>query len=286
MPGAIVITGKVGHSIPSRLRSLVRYLSAGVINDLPLQRQTHDSFDFQWRDTQDGDWTASRPELKEREPRLLCEYTKLTPDWFAGKRVLDAGCGSGRFSWALAHLGAHVTAVDQSASGVEHTRAACAEFGDRVRCLQHDLTKPLPLDADFDLVYSFGVLHHTGDTYGAFSNISRLVKPGGYIFLMLYGEPDGDPGAFKYYAEVERHRRAVADKTLKDRYEYFQEVKGREAGGWFDAVSPGINDTYPLHEIKVWLINHNFIEIERTIEHPSHHVRARLSSAAQRAVIS
>ena len=262
----------------SRLRSIVRYLSADRINDLPLQRQTHDSFDFQWGDTCDGDWTMTRPELKEREPQLLCQYTKLPADWFAGKCVLDAGCGSGRFSWALAHLGAHVTAVDQSASGVAHTRAACAEFGEQVRCFQHDLTKPLPLDADFDFVFSFGVLHHTGDTYGSFCNISRLLKPGGYIFLMLYGEPESDPGAFSYYAEVERHRRATADMTLKDRYEYFRRVKGAEAGGWFDAVSPGINDTYPLHEIKVWLVNHGFVEIERTIEHPSHHVRARLAA--------
>lgn len=264
----------------SRLRSIVRYLSAGTINDLPLQRQTHESFDFQWGETKDGDWITTRPELKEREPRLLCEYTKLPADWFAGRRVLDAGCGSGRFSWALAHLGAQVVAIDQSASGIEHTRKACAEFGDRVRCVQHDLTKPLPFDADFDLVFSFGVLHHTGDTYASYCNISRLVKPGGYIFLMLYGEPDGDPGAYNYYAEVERHRRATADMTLKDRYEYFRRVKGAEAGGWFDAASPGINDTYPLHEIKVWLANSGFVDIERTMAHPSHHIRAHLATAS------
>jgi len=261
----------------SRLRSIVRYLSAGVVNNLPLQRQTHDSFDFQWGETSDGNWTTTRPELKEREPRVLLQYTKLPAEWFAGKRVLDAGCGSGRFSWALAHLGAHVTAVDQSASGIEQTRTACAEFGDRVSCFQHDLTNPLPLEADFDLVYSFGVLHHTGDTYGTFCNISRLVKPGGYIFLMLYGEPEHDPGSYNYYAEVERHRRATAALTLQERYQYFQREKGAEAGGWFDAVSPGINDTYPLHEIKVWLVNSGFADIERTIDHPNHHVRARLA---------
>ena len=263
----------------SRLRSIVRYLSADRSTTCRCSGKRTTVLIFNGATRCDGDWTATRPELKEREPRLLCQYTKLPADWFAGKRVLDAGCGSGRFSWALAHLGAHVTAVDQSASGVVHTRAACAEFGEQVRCFQHDLTKPLPLDVDFDFVFSFGVLHHTGDTYGSFCNISRLLKPGGYIFLMLYGEPESDPGAFSYYAEVERHRRATADMTLKDRYEYFQRVKGAEAGGWFDAVSPGINDTYPLHEIKVWLVNHGFVEIERTIEHPSHHVRARLAPA-------
>jgi SAM-dependent methyltransferase len=260
----------------SRLRSLVRYMTAGTIHEMPLQMQTRESFDFQWSSMPDGNWIETRPELKEREPKLVVEYTQLPRSWFNGKRVLDAGCGSGRFSWAFASMGATVFAVDQSPAGVMHTQRACAEFGNRVTVQRHDLTAPLDLAPSFDLVWSFGVLHHTGDTYGAFRNIARLVAPGGYLFLMLYGEPTGDdPGAFAYYAEVERLRRATAAMTLQERHAEIERLKGRDVGGWFDAVSPVINDTYSFHEIQLWLRREGFVDIKRTVDHASHHVMAR-----------
>jgi 2-polyprenyl-3-methyl-5-hydroxy-6-metoxy-1,4-benzoquinol methylase len=263
----------------SRLRSLMRYLTAGSIHQMPLQSDTRQSFDFQWDSSPDGNWIETRPELKTREPGLVLQYTQLSRDWFSGKRVLDAGCGSGRFSWAMASLGATVVAVDQSPAGVAHTRQACAEFGDRVTVRQHDLTQPLDLPADFDLVWSYGVLHHTGDTYGAFRNVARLVKPGGYIFLMLYGEPTGkDSGEFAYYTEVERLRRATAALSFKERYEELARIKGADVGGWFDAVSPVINDTYPFYEIQIWLRREGFTDIRRTVDQSSHCVIARRAS--------
>jgi len=264
----------------SRLRSLVRYLSADIINELPITYRTRESFDYQWRESPDGDWTETRPELKQREPRLVLEYTKLAENWFSGKRVLDAGCGSGRFSWAMASLGAEVQAVDQSEAGVFYTRKACAEFGDKVKVLQHDLTQPLQLEGSFDLVWSYGVLHHTGNTFGAFQNISRLVKPGGYIFLMLYGEPTGkDPGEFAYYAEVEKLRRETCHMSFLQRYEFLRNLKGDDVGGWFDAVSPTINDTYSYYEILLWLRQSGFEDIQRTMNASSHYVIARKASS-------
>ena len=262
----------------SRLRSLVRHLTAGKTDELPLLAQTRESFEYQWDATPDGNWIDTRPELKEREPRIVCEYTRLPREWFAGKRVLDAGCGSGRFTYAFASMGAIVTAVDQSAAGVMHTRRSAAEFGDRVTVAQHDLTTPLQLASQFDLVWSYGVLHHTGDTYGAFRNIARLVKTGGYLFMMLYGEPTGrDAGEFAYYAEVERLRRDTATLSFGDRYAAITAAKGADAGGWFDAVSPRINDTYAFYEIELWLLREGFTGITRTKEQSSHCVIAQRS---------
>jgi SAM-dependent methyltransferase len=260
----------------SRLRSLMRYVTASSSDQIPLQSQTRESFEFQWDSSPDGNWIETRPELKEREPKLVQQYTRLPREWFAGKRVLDAGCGSGRFSWAMASMGAAVTAVDQSPAGVEHTRRACAGFGDRVTVMRHDLRQPLDLPASFDLVWSYGVLHHTGDTYGAFQHIARLVKPGGHLFMMLYGEPTGaDAGEFAYYTEVERLRRATATLSFKERYAELEKVKGSEVGGWFDAVSPLVNDTYPFYEIQIWLRRAGFVDITRTVDQSSHCVIAR-----------
>jgi len=260
----------------SRLRSLVRYMAGASVNDFPITKLTKDSFSFQWSDCPDGNWIETRPELKEREPKLVCQYTGLSRDWFEGKSVLDAGCGSGRFSWAMASMGAKVTAFDQSKSGVQHTKNACASFGDRVTVFQHDLTKPLDFNQGFDLVWSFGVLHHTGDTYRAFQNIAKLVSPGGFMFLMLYGEPEGkDPGEYVYYAEVERLRRRTSAMSFSDRYHYLRELKGDEVGGWFDAVSPPINDTYSYYEIALWFQQAGFVDLKRTMEHSNHFVIAR-----------
>lgn len=262
----------------SRLRSLVRYLSAEVINTLPITYRTRESFDYQWKDSPDGNWVETRPELKQREPGLVLDYTKLPRDWFPGKRVLDAGCGSGRFSWAMASLGAEVHAVDQSEAGVFHTRQACAEYGERVAVFQHDLTQPLQFEPSFDLVWSHGVLHHTGNTFGAFRNIAKLVKPGGYVFVMIYGEPTGkDPGEFAYYAEVEKLRRETCHMSFSERYEFLRRLKGDDVGGWFDAVSPTINDTYSYYEIVLWLQQSGFEDIRRTMDASSHYVIARRS---------
>jgi len=160
----------------SRLRSLVRYLSADVINNLPITYRTRESLDYQWQDSPDGNWTDTRPELKLREPGLVLEYTKLVKECFKGEKVFDAGCGSGRFSWAMASMGATVCAVDESEAGLFHTQSACAEFGEKVAALQHGLTQPLPFDPEFDLVWSHGVLHHTGNTFGAFFKSLLLSK--------------------------------------------------------------------------------------------------------------
>jgi SAM-dependent methyltransferase len=178
----------------------------------------------------------------------------------------------------MASMGAEVSAVDQSEAGVFNTKRACAEFGEKVTVLQHDLTQPLQLEPVFDLVWSHGVLHHTGDTFGAFSNISRLVKPEGYIFLMLYGEPTGgDPGEYAYYAEVEKLRRETCHMSFSERYEYLRQLKGKEVGGWFDAVSPTINDTYSYYEIVLWMQQGGFEDIRRTMNASSHYVMARRS---------
>ncbi len=264
-----------------RQASILRYLSADSIHHLPIKSYTKDSFNFQWRDMPDGNWFETRPELKAREPGLVLQYTGLEREWFRGKVVLDAGCGSGRFSWALAYLGAHVTAVDQSEAGCHYTKQACVEFRDAVQVHQADLLKPLPFDRHFDLVWSFGVLHHTGNTYGAFRNLARHVKPGGYLLMMIYGDPRPDhPEEFEYYAEVARLREATRNKSFQERLAVIRELKANDdSGGWFDAVSPEINDLYTFSEIEGWLLAEGFADIRRMLPTCNHLIIARRSEA-------
>ena len=95
-----------------------------------------------------------------------------------GLDVLDLGCGTGRHSLWLASAGASVTAIDFSDGMLAE---ACGKPGaDRIRFLVHDLHQPLPLgDRSFDLIVSGLVLEHLRELDGFFSEIRRVLRPGG-----------------------------------------------------------------------------------------------------------
>lgn len=269
----------------SRLSSILRYIAAGVINDLPYAQQCKDSFNFQWDKLPTGRWNLENEKFRKEAPSLVCQYTSLPEEWFKGKKVIDVGCGAGRYSWALCKLGAEVLSVDQSQYGLEKTKKACKDFKNH-RIMQVDLSKPLTLNETFDLVWCFGVLHHTGDTYGAFKKIIPLVSQGGYLFLMLYGEPrQGVINDYLAVNEYEYWRKKTYNMTLDERLQVvkqtMREHKFKANGdeyieGYFDAISPKINDLYSWEEIEGWLIKENFKDIKRTVpEARNHHVVAR-----------
>jgi SAM-dependent methyltransferase len=102
----------------------------------------------------------------------------------AGRLVLDAGCGGGRYARLAGSGGARVVGVDLS-EAVTKAAALCAQMPE-VLIIQADLLD-LPLaDRVFDFVYSIGVLHHAPDPRRAFGEIARKVKPGGRLAVWLY----------------------------------------------------------------------------------------------------
>ena len=114
-----------------------------------------------------------------------------------GKTFLDAGSGSGLFSLAAYRLGAHVHSFDydpQSVACTEQLRRAYTTGGESnwtvegASILDQDYLDALP---QFDIVYAWGVLHHTGAMWQAVENASRLVKPGGALFVALYNDQGG-----------------------------------------------------------------------------------------------
>ena len=116
-----------------------------MIHELPLVRETKASFDFQWAEIPTGRYMLENAQFRQEAPGYVCEFTGLPPEWFKGKSVIDAGCGLGRYSWALCTLGARVLSLDQSDHGLQRTAAACREFpGHRV--MKVDLLNELPLD--------------------------------------------------------------------------------------------------------------------------------------------
>jgi ubiquinone/menaquinone biosynthesis C-methylase UbiE len=122
--------------------------------------------------------------------RIRFRENGISPrDKFSGARCLDAGCGGGRGSiFMLENGAAHVTATDFSDKNIETTRKNLLDFGFNNFSCQQATLESLPFDdASFDFVWCNGVLMHTENPDRCFAEISRVLKPGGGIWLYVYG---------------------------------------------------------------------------------------------------
>lgn len=117
----------------------------------------------------------------------------LQCDDLCGKRFLDVGSGSGLFSLAARRLGAEVTSFDYDADSVACTRELRRRFfpGDpRWHVGPGSALDPAFMHAlgTFDVVYSWGVLHHTGDLWRALELAGLAVAPNGQLFIAIYND--------------------------------------------------------------------------------------------------
>ena len=105
---------------------------------------------------------------------------------WAGRRVLDVGCGNGYLLGHYARAGACTTGIDLTSRGVALS-ARRFELGGLRGDFAQGNAEALPFrDASFDLVLSMGVLHHTPNTAAAVEEIRRVLRPGGTFLIMLY----------------------------------------------------------------------------------------------------
>jgi 2-polyprenyl-6-hydroxyphenyl methylase/3-demethylubiquinone-9 3-methyltransferase len=146
--------------------------------------QTHFKFGENWAD-------YSRLVDEDRIQQAEADLLRLLPrEDLTGKSFLDIGCGSGLHSLAALRLGvSSVTCIDIDPKSVE---TACNVIGSRWRGsnaafrVGNVFSLPGDRDARFDVVYSWGVLHHTGAMWEAITTASQMVSADGHLVIAIY----------------------------------------------------------------------------------------------------
>jgi SAM-dependent methyltransferase len=140
------------------------------------------NFSFEWnihRQTQ-----IDNDHRKSSEEAFFLRFG-LSPQFFKNKRVLDVGVGAGRYADVALRAGAEVWGIDLSFS-VATAKENLAVYGERIHLAQANLFNPPFAPESFDVIYSFGVLHHTPNPKKGFDGLVKLLKPGGVICITTY----------------------------------------------------------------------------------------------------
>jgi ubiquinone/menaquinone biosynthesis C-methylase UbiE len=158
-------------------------------------QETKDEVRTFWSRAPCGSWDATAPEgTREYYDQIEARRYELEPfihryaafEQAAGLEVLEIGVGVGSDHVQFARAGARLHGIDLTERGVDLVRRRLA-LEDLASDLQVADAESLPFpDDSFDVVYSWGVLHHTPDTARALSEAVRVLRPGGRLCVMVY----------------------------------------------------------------------------------------------------
>ena len=128
-------------------------------------------------------------------------------DTLENKSFLDIGNGSGLFSLAARNLGARVTSFDYDPNSVACARELRRRYHPDDPAWQ--ISQGSALDTEFveglgtfDIVYSWGVLHHTGAMWQAIDTARKACKPGGQFFIAIYNDQGGKSRLWHFIKRV------------------------------------------------------------------------------------
>jgi SAM-dependent methyltransferase len=158
--------------------------SGGALDrDLVAQVETARSFGYEWQQFSEM--------LPEYEKNFRWYFERFSQEELAGKRVLDAGCGTGRHTFHVARSGAReVIALDFSAA--IDVAARNNRQSHNTHFIQADIYHPPFLPDSFDFIYSLGVLHHLPDPEKGFRTLLPLLRADGFINIYLYWNLEGE----------------------------------------------------------------------------------------------
>lgn len=158
--------------------------------EIPFENQVKKGNRFQFGKNWEGYLgTISEEKIHNAEKSLM---EMLECNDMTGKHFLDVGCGSGLFSLAAMRMGAYVFSFDFDPDSVKCAQLLREKFfsGGNWKIEKGSILDKQYVSSlgQFDIVYSWGVLHHTGDMEGAMRNIDFLVKNDGKLFIAIYND--------------------------------------------------------------------------------------------------
>lgn len=215
-----------------------------------------------------SNWSRFLRQLSKKQIELAQESLKsmLGIESLEGKTFVDIGSGSGLFSLAARRLGAKVHSFDFDPKSVHCTQELRRRYFNQdanwtieeASALHEDYIQKLGL---FDVVYSWGVLHHTGDMWKGLDNASKLVAEGGMLFVAIYndqGRPSHRwlnikkaynrlPAGLRWLVIIPSFIRIWGPTTLRDL------VKGRPFETWNRYSEERMRGMNPWYDFIDWI---------------------------------
>ena len=177
--GLEVLAGELQcHSCPKIfpiVRGVPRF--ADLANLEEDKQATADSFGWSWQEFSHDD--------AKYDQQFLDWIAPVTSDFFAGKVVLEGGCGKGRHTRRIAGWGAKETVAVDLSDAVDVAFTATRGLPN-AHIIQADIFR-LPLRRAFDYAFSVGVLHHLPNPREGFKSLVSKVKSGGHMSAWIYG---------------------------------------------------------------------------------------------------
>lgn len=206
-------------------------------------------------------------EVEERkyfvEPHIL-EFAEFQK--WKGKEVLEIGCGIGTDSVNFARNGANLTVIELSEKSLNICKKRFGVYGLKADFILGDaekLSSLLPVGKKYDLVYAFGVIHHTNKPDEVIKEIKKVFKPQSELRIMLYSR-----FSFKLFDFMHQNNIWDFSKT-RETIQYFAEAQlgcpraltytfkeARELLSDFDIISIKKDHIFP-YDISEY-INHNY----------------------------
>ena len=214
--------------------------------------KTLESFDYQWKHLSEAPYLLSDIDWRKNVSSYILDELGLTREDIRGKRVLDAGCGNGRWAYGFVQLGCEVFGFDPSKNGIEYAREhvdGCTF--DVADVLDIESLKKIYPGESFDIVWCWGVLHHTGDPELGFVNLLKFLAPSGRIHLYLYGKRRKIKSILSFvYNLFPFEIRVFLSKMLS-------KINQVSAHSNFDRFSPPISISHSEDEVRHWFVENS-----------------------------
>lgn len=160
----------------------LRFQDGIWVDDSVMSRLKESSFSQEWKEHTDaGQQTTWVWNVQQRLDQFFIE-TKTSKEQLSGKLLLDAGCGNGQLTMALADCGANTVGIDIQTN-------IPASLKDNLQFVQGSFDDPPFKKDSFDIIIANGSIHHTKDTLHSFRSLASLVKEGGKLYVWVYRKP-------------------------------------------------------------------------------------------------